>query len=78
MRGRTSRRTFTPRDKLNKLVQKPSVFELYDLMHVTSCELVCEDDKWDVLWQFCPVCGCRADDQGFFTHVDRRDSDCLT
>ena len=66
LKEKNSRRSFVKRENLNRLVQSPSVFELYDLMHITTCELAI--DKWDDKWMFCPVCGARWNDGGGMRH----------
>ena len=67
--------SFTSRDNLKALAQSPSVYELYDMMHISSCSLV--TSKWNNQWAFCPICGAR-EQFGTFLHKDRSDPKCLS
>ena len=78
MRERSSRRAFRARDQLTDLVQWPTTKDLYDLMHISSCNVVYNAEKWDPKWTFCPVCGRTMDNDGNIAHESRRDADCLT
>ena len=72
-----NRRSFVPRSKLKDLVQCPTPKDLYDTMHITSCELVYTAKDWDPKWMFCPVCGKHIDKDGLVMHTVRRDPKCL-
>lgn len=73
---RSIRRVLVQRDQLTPLVQSPSVYELIDYMHISSCSVIL--DEWDHDWMFCPVCGARANDMGFVNHKNRLDETCLS
>jgi hypothetical protein len=73
---RNLRKVLVPRDELKPLIQSPSVYDLVDYMHISSCSVII--DEWDQDWLFCPVCGSRANDMGFVTHKNRLDEQCLT
>lgn len=57
------------RDSLTPLVQSPSVYDLWDYMHITTCELI--TDQWDPDWTFCPICGSQRTESGHFYHRTR-------
>ena len=47
----------------------PSSQELYDLMHIVTCERAIQ--KWQEEWSFCPVCLARYKADGDFDHIIR-------
>lgn len=49
----------------------PSSQELYDLMHLTSCEHAIQ--RWKDHWQFCPVCLQPLTDEDIVEHKERAD-----
>jgi len=66
MKEKVKRPRLASRDSLKPLIQSPSVYELYDLMHISSCSLAI--DRWDNRWLFCPVCGARENNAGRVIH----------
>ncbi len=44
----------------------PTSQELYDLMHIVTCERVIE--RWQEEWSFCPVCLARYEADGGVRH----------
>lgn len=44
----------------------PTSQELYDLMHIITCERAI--DRWQEEWSFCPVCLARYESDGLFKH----------
>jgi len=49
----------------------PSSQELYDLMHLTTCEHATK--RWQEEWSFCPVCLARYESDGAILHRLRKD-----
>jgi hypothetical protein len=49
----------------------PSSQELFDLMHLTTCEQAIQ--RWKAPWMFCPVCLNTADEDGSWDHKHPRD-----
>jgi hypothetical protein len=52
----------------------PSSQELFDLMHITSCEHAHE--RWKKHWSFCPVCGAMPDNDGLIKHKEKAEITC--
>jgi hypothetical protein len=49
----------------------PSSQELYDLMHIVTCERAVE--RWQEEWSFCPVCLARYEADGWIGHKERKE-----
>ncbi|MES1986997.1 MAG: hypothetical protein V4440_03030, partial [Pseudomonadota bacterium] len=50
------------REDLTTTGLRPSSQELYDLMHLISCEHAIK--RWNIGWSFCPVCLGRIGEDG--------------
>ena len=62
---------FVTKDKLTSRGILPSSQELFDLMHLTSCEHAAS--RWKEYWMFCPVCLATEDEDGMVNHKDREE-----
>lgn len=49
----------------------PTSQELYDLMHLVSCDHA--EKRWKDEWSFCPVCTAMVGEDGFINHKERKD-----
>ncbi len=65
------RKILVARNQLTSIGLFPSSFELYDMMHVTTCAKAIE--LWEEEWSFCPVCLARYEADGSIRHDLRRD-----
>ena len=54
------------RDDIETTGLYPSSLELYDLMHITTCEQAVA--RWQEEWSFCPVCLARYEVTGDIFH----------
>lgn len=60
-----------PRAAIKDNGMSPSNLELFDLMHITSCEIAIK--AWQPDWAFCPVCLQLIDEDGLCIHRARED-----
>lgn len=69
--GKSNHKIFVKKEKLESTGLHPTSKELYDLMHLTSCEHA--DRRWKEEWSFCPVCLEMIDEDGYPRHKLRKD-----
>lgn len=49
----------------------PTSEELFDLMHITSCDHAIQ--RWKEAWTFCPVCCSVPNRMGIISHKPKKD-----
>lgn len=59
MSAKDKHKVFRTKEELTTKGSLPSSQEIYDLMHVTTCEHAIQ--RWKDYWMFCPVCLSSAD-----------------
>lgn len=64
-------KVFVKRADLKSIGLHPTSLEIYDLMHITTCELAIK--RWRNTWSFCPVCLAMIDEDGSINHKERKD-----
>lgn len=64
-------KVFVKRADLTSIGLHPTSKEIYDLMHITTCELAIK--RWKDEWSFCPVCLARIEFDGAINHRSRKD-----
>lgn len=64
-------KVFVKRENLKTLGLHPTSKELYDLMHLVSCDHAIM--RWKEEWSFCPVCLGMAGEEGWIAHKERKD-----
>lgn len=69
-------KVFVQKENLTSRGGLPSSQELYDLMHLTTCQQA--EARWKDHWQFCPVClqATQVDNEGedyYVLHSLRKD-----
>lgn len=64
-------RILVPKHMLTSKGLMPSSQELFDLMHLTSCDHAI--NRWKKHWSFCPVCLTTADEDGKYQHRTREE-----
>ncbi len=57
-----------PKDQLTSRGILPSSQELFELMHLTTCQEAVQ--AWKEHWMFCPVCLAMEDKDGGWTHTE--------
>ncbi len=67
---KSNHKVFVQKKDLTTIGLRPSSQELYDMMHILSCELA--EKRWKDEWSFCPVCLCMMDEDGIFVHLPRK------
>lgn len=67
----SNHKVFVLKKDLTSRGLSPSSAELYDLMHLTTCEHA--ERRWRDEWTFCPVCLVSVDSDGVIEHRERKD-----
>ncbi len=69
--AKAKHRILVPKDKLTTRGLIPSSQELFDMMHLTTCEHAMM--RWRDCWMFCPVCLTMEGPDGEWMHKTREE-----